>query len=340
MSLKHTLIHLFLPHHTNNHRPKILHIDVLSLYIIFFLVFNISIRFIHNHAPDILGYATDIYIDQLLAATNSQRTSEGLAPLTINPQLSQAAAAKAQNMISENYWAHNSPGGRTPWYFINASGYSYTIAGENLAKNFMNSQSVVDAWMASPSHRDNIMKTGYRDVGFAVVNGVINGEETTLVVQMFGASNSTLAQKPAVPVAEGRSVVALIPTQPPAGSLAIPNRQPTATVNQSAIGTRATPKPTNLPQNVAGTTGNPSSGGNEIDNAYNGVSIKPLIDISIFSKEMMYTFIFIIMTVLVIDALIVTRKRIVRVTGHNMAHFMLFAALLIITAYSYSGSIL
>jgi hypothetical protein len=48
------------------------------------------------------------------------------------------------------------------------------------------SDGVVTAWMNSPTHRDNILKKEYTDVGFAIVNGVLNGEETTLVVQMFG----------------------------------------------------------------------------------------------------------------------------------------------------------
>jgi hypothetical protein len=136
-------------------------------------------------------------VEQLLTDTNAQRKAAGLQPLTLNPELSAAAAAKASDMFAKNYWAHNSPTGATPWDFIIGSGYHYTVAGENLAKNFSDSQAVVDAWMASPSHRANIVKPTYEEIGFAVVNGTLNGEETTLVVQMFGASpGAPVAAKP------------------------------------------------------------------------------------------------------------------------------------------------
>ncbi len=74
-----------------------------------------------------------------------------------------------------------------------SSGYQYEFAGENLAKNFIFSQAVVDAWMASPSHRENILRNDYTEVGYAIVNGVLNGEETTLVVQMFGKPLGAIA---------------------------------------------------------------------------------------------------------------------------------------------------
>ena len=116
-----------------------------------------------------------------------------MQPLALDQRLSEAAQKKAEDMFAKNYWAHYSPEGRKPWDFITESGYTYTVAGENLAKNFSDSKQVVDAWMASSSHRDNLLKASYRDIGFAIVNGVLNGEETTLVVQMFGNTGSPVA---------------------------------------------------------------------------------------------------------------------------------------------------
>ena len=72
--------------------------------------------------------------------------------------------------------------------------YDYLYAGENLAKNFGGSKEVVDAWYKSPSHRENLINDKYTDVGFAVVNGVLDGYETTLVVQMFGKVRGGPAQ--------------------------------------------------------------------------------------------------------------------------------------------------
>jgi len=146
--MQHFLRHFFLPHHSNNHRAKALHIDSLLCYVLLFAILNLSIKIIHRDFPSVLGYATDIRVDALLASTNAKRISLGLNPLKLNATLSQAAAAKAQDMFSHDYWAHNSPQGKTPWSFIVNSGYKYTIAGENLAKNFSTSGGVVDAWMA------------------------------------------------------------------------------------------------------------------------------------------------------------------------------------------------
>ncbi len=193
MKLFHLLYHFVIPHSGNNHRAKALAHDALFAYALLFMVFNLGLRVIHGTLPDVLGYATDIRVEQLLHDTNAKRQEAGLSPLVLNSSLSQAASDKASDMFRNNYWAHNSPSGKTPWDFIIQSGYKYTLAGENLAKNFQTSSGVVEAWMNSPTHRDNIIKSGYREVGFSVVNGTILGEETTLVVQMFGTSNGQVA---------------------------------------------------------------------------------------------------------------------------------------------------
>lgn len=190
------VLHLLTPHHTNNHRARVLHLDALLFYVLAFAVFHVGIQWLHRSHPDILGFATDIHLEQLLAATNSKRQEAELSPLRYSEQLSEAAAEKAKDMFAKNYWAHLSPDGKSPWEFITSAGYRYTVAGENLAKNFSTSGAVVDAWIASPTHRDNILKPSYRDIGFAIVNGVLDGEETTLVVQMFGAIGAELAQVP------------------------------------------------------------------------------------------------------------------------------------------------
>ncbi len=188
--------HLFIPHEDNNYRARSLHTDFLGLYLVFALV--LSLVFKQVGLNNVLGFATDITVDKLYQLTNTEREKNGLSTLTYNDKLSAAAAAKAQNMFSENYWAHYSPSGKTPWEFVMATGYQYEYAGENLAKNFLFSDGVVSAWMNSPTHRENILKKDYTEVGYAIVNGVLNGEQTTLVVQMFAKpTNSSLAQNPA-----------------------------------------------------------------------------------------------------------------------------------------------
>ncbi len=179
---------LFIPHEKNNYKGKALQLDFLTLYLIF--AFFISI-FFKKYNINILGFATDITINKLFELTNKERQKYHLPSLNYNEKLAQAAYLKAQDMFNKNYWAHFAPDGTTPWEFILKSGYNYEYAGENLAKNFLFSDDVIAAWMRSPTHKKNILKEEYTDVGFAVVNGILNGEETTLVVQMFGKPSSS-----------------------------------------------------------------------------------------------------------------------------------------------------
>ncbi len=188
MSFIDLIKHLFLPHESNNHKPRLLHPQAFLFYIVFFVFLSFGGRLVYRLAPNILGIATNISVNDLLSFTNQKRKEAGLSPLSLNSKLSQAASLKASDMFNENYWAHYSPKGKSPWDFIISSGYTYTVAGENLAKDFDDSNGVVEAWMSSSSHKDNILKPDYNDIGFAVVNGKINGQDTTLVVQMFGTT--------------------------------------------------------------------------------------------------------------------------------------------------------
>lgn len=302
------LRHLFIPHHTNNQRPKVLHIDALAAYVVLFAVFNFGIRSLHNSMPDILGYATDIRVEALLDATNSQRQSQGLAPLTLNSKLSQAAARKAQDMLEKNYWAHNSPTGSTPWEFITGAGYRYTVAGENLAKNFSVSDDVVRAWMASPTHRDNIVKPSYKEIGFAIVNGKLQGEETTLVVQMFGTSNETIA---ATPTKAPELVKEAMAAQQPEVAVVAPGASVTAA--------DVIPPPEQL---------------------YLGVTQKPLIHIPTLTRDIVFVFAGALIGILLLDAWIVSKRKIVRVAGHNIAHFLFLTAVIIAASTVTRGSLL
>lgn len=177
--------HLFIPHEENNFRAKSLHTDFLTVYLI--IAFLMMMVFKQANLHNVLGFATDISVDKLYQLINEQRQKNNLPSLSLNSALSLAAQKKAENMFQENYWSHYSPDGKTPWDFILGVGYKYEYAGENLAKNFLFSNGVIDAWMNSTTHRENILKKEYTEVGYAIVNGNLNGEQTTLVIQMFGA---------------------------------------------------------------------------------------------------------------------------------------------------------
>ncbi len=178
-----TLLYFFIPHSKNGFRAKLLQPTSLTVLAIFAVLLNLVGG---DGRGKVLGYATDITVKKLFFLTNAKREKYGLKPLNYSKKLEEAAFLKAEDMFKKNYWSHYSPDGTPPWHFILKVGYDYEYAGENLAKNFLYSDAVVNAWMHSREHRENILNPQYTDVGFAIKNGVLQGEQTTLIVQMFG----------------------------------------------------------------------------------------------------------------------------------------------------------
>jgi hypothetical protein len=89
-------------------------------------------------------------------------------------------------MMLRGYFSHNSPEGLAPWLWLDTVGYDYQYAGENLAIHFAESSDVVRAWVASPKHYENLVKTEYTEMGIGVAHGVMDGRQTVVVVQFFG----------------------------------------------------------------------------------------------------------------------------------------------------------
>lgn len=192
--MSHPLVTLFAPHPHNNHKAKVLQPRSIVILIGLFIMGRSIIDMAIGLKPGVLGFASQIDPDKIVEMTNKERLNAGVSILKENSELDQAALAKATDMFEHNYWAHVSPTGTEPWYFVTQSGYKYQHAGENLARDFSNPTDVVKAWMASPTHRQNLLDDRYRDIGVAVMDGTINGVETTLVVQMFGSTQTTVAQ--------------------------------------------------------------------------------------------------------------------------------------------------
>lgn len=197
----------FVPHHHEDgeqHHAHALTLPALFAYFQIFVFLIAGLYFVKVRAPQVLGVAS-FSASEIISLTNVQRVQNGLGPLTYNSLLASAAAAKAQDMFTVNYWAHNSPLGKTPWVFITGAGYKYVYAGENLARDFNDAPSVVNAWMNSPSHRENILDANFKEIGVAVESGKLTGIDGILVVQMFGTPVSglptaTLAQASPTPV--------------------------------------------------------------------------------------------------------------------------------------------
>lgn len=201
------LHHWFLPHKDTHQKAKLISWEAILIYILFFISLQIIFSVVSYTKPGILGVSSNIDQKRIIELTNQERAKLGLNSVSENSTLDQAAAAKAQNMFEENYWAHFAPSGKTPWDFILGAGYKFSYAGENLAKNFTSSDEVVTAWMNSPSHKENLLSAKYKDIGIAVVDGVLDGQQTTLVVQMFGTSSfGTKAQAETTPPPQAKNV--------------------------------------------------------------------------------------------------------------------------------------
>lgn len=187
------LTNFFKPQKSNKYRSKLLHPESLMMLSIIliaaFALFN-AVRFFPSIADKVLGFASNINVEDVLKETNEERAKFNLEPLVLNQELNEAALAKAQDMFNEQYWSHVSPDGKEPWDFIKGVGYVYKYAGENLARDFDSSEEMVGAWMNSPTHRENIVNSNFTQMGLAVVNGKLKGFNTTLVVQMFATPGS------------------------------------------------------------------------------------------------------------------------------------------------------
>jgi uncharacterized protein YkwD len=194
--LKHTLV----PHKGNQYRPHLVRLHGITAVLVLAVFMQLANGFFSSGHMEVLGRVSNISASDLLTDTNAARAQSSLPNLKVNNALTNAAFAKAKDMFANNYWAHVSPSGVTPWKWLGDAGYNYDVAGENLAKNYATTQATVDAWMASPTHRANILNTKYQDIGFAVVDGTLDGRPTTLVVAYYGA--------PATAAVEGASSAA------------------------------------------------------------------------------------------------------------------------------------
>lgn len=176
----------FIPHKGNEHRPHILRTSNVRK-IVTFLILLEMIVFLGPTLTrlNMTGGMAAVLPAVLSGLTNEERQSQNLDTLTVSPILNQVAEMKAMDMATNGYFAHTSPEGKTPWFWLEKVGYKYQYAGENLAINFSDSQDVANAWMASPTHKANIVKGNYTEVGTGVAVGLYEGRETIFVAQIY-----------------------------------------------------------------------------------------------------------------------------------------------------------
>lgn len=112
---------------------------------------------------------------------NKERQNNGLSALKVDVEVQRVARIKAQDMVNNNYFSHQSPTYGSPFDMLKSFKITYKTAGENIAGNSSNS-SAVSAWMNSSGHRANILNGNFNYTGIGVVNGSKYGK---IYVQMF-----------------------------------------------------------------------------------------------------------------------------------------------------------
>jgi uncharacterized protein YkwD len=123
----------------------------------------------------------------LVAAMNRQRAAHGLGPLRLESRLTMAANDRVQDMLEKRYFNHVSPDGIQPFTWVSQRGYRYRTVGENLALGYRGA-AVVDGWMRSPGHRENILQSSFNEVGIAIADGSpARGYRGPLVVALYGS---------------------------------------------------------------------------------------------------------------------------------------------------------
>ncbi len=131
----------------------------------------------------------------IIEFTNVERQKSGLLSLRENSKLNMSAQKKAEDMLEKQYFSHESPLGTSISELVEQVNYEYILVGENLALgNFKDDNSLVQAWMDSPGHRENILNKKYQEIGIGLIRGNFEGKQTWLIVQHFGFPASACSQ--------------------------------------------------------------------------------------------------------------------------------------------------
>lgn len=197
----------FVPHEGNDYKPNSLEkAAVVGMVVLILLSFTIA------NLQSFIWMSSEWMVSSILPAvivdlTNEERENVALGDLRRNATLDAAATLKAQHMASNEYFAHYSPEGISPWHWFNVAGYKFVHAGENLAIYFSDSDAVVDAWMNSPTHRANIVNKNYTEIGVGTARGTYEGFDTVYVVQLFGTPAKLSAASPVETQAGGSAAI-------------------------------------------------------------------------------------------------------------------------------------
>jgi hypothetical protein len=172
--------------------------------------------------------------------------------------------------------------------------------------------------MASPEHRQNMLSANYQNVGYAVETGTLNGENTVLVVEMLGSSVYAGAlPSTGTAAAKTQQIAAAVVSSPPPTPSATPVLQKT---NAPAVLNNSRPSQPAV-QNQA-------------------FNIAPLISSANFSSNVAKTVVILFIFALLLDMLVIERKKVVRLVGHNLDHVFFLTLVLVMVTLIVKGAII
>ena len=126
----------------------------------------------------------------MLDSVNTERAKESLSALSWCPALARSATAHSVDMAFNNYFEHESLDGREISDRAKAQGYDYRTVGENIAVGQRDVAEVMEGWMNSPGHRENILRPQFTHLGSGVATGDYKGFQSIYWTQNFGAGGN------------------------------------------------------------------------------------------------------------------------------------------------------
>ncbi len=181
---------MFIPHAGNDYKPGVLSIKRIIFYACSSLAIKAFIFTVIAAVPAVAWLSPDILQKEsrrVIELTNQLRRQKGVPELKENAKLTEAARAKAQDMLAKQYFSHIGPDNKMLVDWLRTSKYSFSVAGENLAMGFESAEDVVNGWVQSPTHFANLIDSDYQEIGVGMTSGSWGGFESTLVVQFFAA---------------------------------------------------------------------------------------------------------------------------------------------------------
>jgi uncharacterized protein YkwD len=128
---------------------------------------------------------------EVITLTNARRAEAGCGPVAAQSELTRAAQGHADDMAAQGYFSHTGLDGSAPWDRTGAQGYTGNGVGENIAQGYPSPQAVVEGWMGSDGHRENIENCSWTSIGV----GYHAASNTW--VQNFGSGDDEVSPPPA-----------------------------------------------------------------------------------------------------------------------------------------------